>query len=147
MSWNHLAATISRSNIPVEKISIARGQRYSGKSRMKFTRLISHGLSAMSVFLDIMMIRVLLVSTLIMGFSLLGLLVVVMLRFFTDLAIPGWATTATGIFAVLGLQALILSTVATFIILQAEGSFRFVPAIDSHKYIREIEKVYIGQPE
>lgn len=142
MSWNHLAASISRSSLSVAKLRTERGARYYGKSGMKFERLVSHGLSAISVYLDTVMIRVLIISSLIMVFSLIGALVVVGLRFLTDLAIPGWATNSIGLLSVLGLQALILSTLASFVILRGRSGIEVLPAIDGLKYINWVERIY-----
>src|SRR5262249_41875991 len=48
--WNHYAAAVFRSKLPVATIPIPRGQRIAGTSHMNFVALVSHGLSAMSVF-------------------------------------------------------------------------------------------------
>ena len=111
-------------------------------SRMMFNNLVSHGMSAISVYLDVVMIRVLIVSSLIVILSLIGILGVIGLRFLTDLAIPGWATTAVGLLSVLGLQAFILSTISLFVILSGRSGIGILPAIDAAKYINWIEKVY-----
>ena len=141
-SWNHLAASISKSNLSVTKLGTERGNRYFGTSRMKFNNLVSHGMSAISVYLDVVMIRVLIVSSLIVILSLIGILGVIGLRFLTDLAIPGWATTAVGLLSVLGLQAFILSTISLFVILSGRSGIGILPAIDAAKYINWVEKVY-----
>ena len=94
MSWNHLAASISRIGHDVVKLKTARGTRFFGSSSMRFERLVTHGFSAISVFLDVVMIRILILSSLIMILSIIGVLIVIWLRLFTELAIPGWATTA-----------------------------------------------------
>ncbi len=141
-SWNHLAASISKSNLRVTKLKTERGNRYFGTSRMKFNSLVSHGMSAISVYLDVAMIRVLIVSSLTMVLSFIGILGVIGVRFLTDLAIPGWATNAVGLLSVLGLQAFILSALSSFVILRDRSGIGILPAIDAAKYINKVEKVY-----
>ena len=141
MSWNHLAAGISRSGLNIVRLKTDRGTRFYGKSSMKFERLVSHGLSAVSVFLDIVMIRILIVSSVIMLLSFVGILTVISLRLFTDLAIPGWATSAVGLLSIIGLQGLVLSTMASFVVLRGRSGIAMIPAIDAERYIDKVARV------
>jgi glycosyltransferase involved in cell wall biosynthesis len=141
MSWNHLAASISRTGHDVVRLKTDRGTRFHGKSSMKFERFVSHGFSAISVFLDVVMIRILIVSFLIMLLSIIGILIVIWLRLFTDLAIPGWATTAVGVLSIIGLQSLVLSTMASFVVLRSRSEHTMIPAIDTSKYVERIERI------
>jgi hypothetical protein len=140
MSWNHLAASISRIGHDVVKLKTARGTRFFGSSSMRFERLVTHGFSAISVFLDVVMIRILILSSLIMILSIIGVLIVIWLRLFTELAIPGWATTAVGLLSVIGLQSLVLSTMASFVVLRSRSEITMIPAIDAPKYVESIER-------
>jgi len=141
MSWNHLAAAISRSGIDIVRVKADRGTRFHGTSSMSLPRLISHGLSAVSVFLDVAMIRVLIFSSLIMSFALLGVLTTLYFRLFTDLAIPGWATSAVGLLSIIGLQGLVLSTIASFLALRSRSGVSRIPAIDAATFIAEVERI------
>lgn len=141
MSWNHLAAAISRSGIEIVKVKADRGSRLHGTSSMGLQRLISHGLSAVSVFLDVAMIRVLIFSSLIIALALVGVLTTVYLRLFTDLAIPGWATSAVGLLSIIGLQGLILSTIASFLVLRSRSGVSTIPAVDAAKFIATVERI------
>jgi hypothetical protein len=47
--WNNLAATLTRSRIPLVGFPSNRGKRYAGKSKMNFVSLVLHGLSACTV--------------------------------------------------------------------------------------------------
>ncbi len=60
--WNHYAAVVFRSGLPLTLIPIPRGYRIAGKSRMNFVALVTHGLSAISVFGDIVGVRLLIGS-------------------------------------------------------------------------------------
>ena len=48
--WNHYAAAVFRSRLAFGMIPIPRGHRIAGDSKMNFVALVSHGLSAISVF-------------------------------------------------------------------------------------------------
>jgi len=140
MSWNHLAAAISRSGIGIVRVRTDRGTRFHGRSSMSLPRLVSHGLSAVSVFLDVAMIRVLIFSTLLMSAAVLGVLTTLYLRLFTELAIPGWATSAVGLLSIIGLQGLILSTIASFLVLRSRSGDQTVPAVDASKFVAGVER-------
>lgn len=58
--WNHFAAGIMRANIPWSSIPTQRGKRYGGKSSMNFVALVIHGLSAISVYIEILTVRLML---------------------------------------------------------------------------------------
>lgn len=55
--WNHYAASILSSKIPHEEISSQRSGRIHGRPKMNLTNLILHGMSAFSVFLQIILFR------------------------------------------------------------------------------------------
>lgn len=126
--WNHLAATIRRSKIPLTEVKTNRGNRYAGQSSMNFTSLVLHGLSAVSVYLDLVVVRILIFSSLIGFVSLIGIGVVVFLRLFTTTAIPGWATTAVGILTIIMSQAILFSAVAAIAILNQRSRLLIIPA-------------------
>ena len=72
--WNHYAAAVFRSGLPFTMIPISRGKRIAGTSKMNFTALVSHGLSAISVFGDIVGVRLLIGSAAGSLLAVLGLL-------------------------------------------------------------------------
>ena len=47
----HLAASILKSNLPIIKVPISKGQRYYGNSKMKYLDLIALGFDAILIFL------------------------------------------------------------------------------------------------
>jgi len=62
--WNNLAATLTRSRLPLTRRPTDRGHRYAGKSKMSLVSLVMHGLSAMAVYSDIVMVRLMLATVL-----------------------------------------------------------------------------------
>jgi glycosyltransferase involved in cell wall biosynthesis len=73
--WSHLAGGILKSGLPYASVQSHRGKRYSGHSTMSFSKLLIHGLGAISVFMEIIASRLLLFSFCLIGFSVLIILV------------------------------------------------------------------------
>lgn len=140
--WNHYAATVFRSRLPLVRIPIPRGKRIAGTSKMNFVGLVTHGLSAISVFGDTVGVR-LLVAGLVGSFlAVLGIILVAMIRLFTDLAIPGWATYAMGTLVIIAIQMLTIAASFTFYILSSRTSLGFVPIRDCELFVAQCEDVY-----
>jgi polyisoprenyl-phosphate glycosyltransferase len=136
--WNHFAGTLIRSHAPLIRVNTVRGQRYAGRSTMKGVSLIIHGLSAIAVFSDVLFVRLMVFS---LALSLLPIplaVVVLYLRFFTNLAIPGWTTTVFGFVLMYILQVLSLSIVSVLTLLSSRSQFPFVPTSHALTFVKEI---------
>lgn len=72
--WNHYAASIIRSGLSYTTVSIPRGTRYSGISKMNFIALVIHGLSSISIFLDKIINKLIIVEILLLAFTIFGFL-------------------------------------------------------------------------
>jgi polyisoprenyl-phosphate glycosyltransferase len=139
-SWNHLAATLVRSRLPIQRIPTDRGRRYAGQSQMNLVSLIMHGMSAMSVYGDVVLVRVLISLLGLSALSIAGLAVVFTLRLFTDFAIPGWASGVAGNLFVILLQSVVFALISAFIILSTRSTKTVVPIVDAHTYVtRSVE--------
>ena len=135
--WNHLAATVVRSRVAIVKVPTIRGERYAGQSRMNLVSLITHGLSAISVFSDFLFVRLLLFCGMAAGGAAALGLAALVVRMTTDLAVPGWTTTVTGIAAVILFQVITLLGVATFMMLANRSTAPIVPALQAPHYVRK----------
>ncbi|MGH9662103.1 MAG: glycosyltransferase [Bryobacteraceae bacterium] len=140
--WNHYAAAVIRSRIPFATIPIDRGRRLAGRSKMNFVSLLVHGLSAISVFGDVVAARMLAVSAGAVGLALALIGVVVMVRLATDMAIPGWATFTTGLLLVALAQALTISFFLVFTIVGARANLHFLPLRDGPHFVRGVERIF-----
>jgi polyisoprenyl-phosphate glycosyltransferase len=136
--WNHYAAAVFRSRLPFTMIPIPRGTRIAGTSRMNFAALVSHGLSAISVFGDIVGVRLLISSLVGSLLAALGIILVVIIRLFTHQAIPGWATYATGTLAIIMIQFITIATSFTFFMLSSRTNLGFVPLRDYPLFVEEV---------
>jgi polyisoprenyl-phosphate glycosyltransferase len=135
--WNNFAATIIRARLPLKYISTTRGARYAGQSKMNFVSLIVHGLGTISVFSDIVFVRILCASSVLFGLSVLSILVVIAIRLFTALAIPGWATSASGFLILIGFQAVMLPIMMAFLLLNSRASLQPIPKDYALSFVRQ----------
>jgi polyisoprenyl-phosphate glycosyltransferase len=136
-AWNHLAASLLRSRIPLRAVGCHRGTRYAGTSSMNLTGLLIHGLSALSVFSDFVLVRMLVASAVITVFAISTALTAIMIRFATDLAIPGWATSVVGISMIILFQAILFSMVALLTMLRDRSTVAFVPSVHGKIFVGE----------
>ena len=140
--WNHLAASILKSKIPIQKVAISRGKRYFGKSKMNFNSLILHGLGAMSVFIELIFTRILSFLIAFIALLVIATLTVIVIKLFTNLAIPGWTSNVTGVLTLAILQAIIVIMVSAFMVLNSRSTKLFVPAKDSQNFIADSFNIY-----
>jgi hypothetical protein len=102
---------------------------------MNLVSLVLHGLSVMSVHSDVIFVRALLVAAFVAVASIAGIAAVTITRFATDLAIPGWATTAVGNLLMILLQTVVIITAASLTMLAGRSNRPIVPIIDCAPYI------------
>jgi hypothetical protein len=140
--WNHYAASVFRSGLPFTMVPIPRGYRIAGTSTMNFVTLVTHGLSAISVFGDIVGTRLLIGSLVGSLLTVVGILVVIIVRLFTNQAVPGWATYLTGILAIILVQLITIATSFTFFILSSRMSLGFIPMRDYTLFVAEVIDIY-----
>lgn len=136
--WNHYAAAVFISRLPFTAIPTVRARRLAGRSSMNFPALVSHGLSAISVFSEIVSVRVLLASVACIALALLGIMGVVAIRLFTDMAIPGWATFTTGLLLMLLVQSIGFAILFSFTVLANRKSASVILARDFELFVDRI---------
>jgi hypothetical protein len=138
--WNNLAASVMRSQLPYMSVPTARGSRCAGQSRMNLVALMVHGLSALSVYTDKIFVRVLLAAGLVAGMAGFGIFAVTIIRIATDLAIPGWATTAVGDLLIILLQTLVIVIAASLTVLAGRSNRPIVPIVDCLCFVAQRER-------
>jgi hypothetical protein len=137
--WNNLAAAILRSRMPCTAVDTVRGARYDGRSRMNLVSLIVHGLSAMSVHIDTIFVRVLLASGVIAAAALIGIAAIGVIRFATGFAIPGWASTMVGDLLIILVQTIVMVVAASLMMLAGRSSRPIIPIADAGQFIAKRE--------
>jgi polyisoprenyl-phosphate glycosyltransferase len=139
--WNHYAAAVFRSRQPHAFLPTRRAARLKGGSKMNFTQLVVHGLSAISVYGESVGVRLVVLSSLMIAISFVGIVVVVAIRLFTTLAIPGWASAVVGNLVLLLFQSVLLSAVFSFTVLSGRQGASFFPIRDYHPFVRRVVQV------
>lgn len=139
--WSHYAAAVFISRLPFTSIPTIRGKRIAGRSTMNFASLVSHGLSAIAVFSEVVSVRVLMATLAGMSLTLIALLTVLAIRLFTDMAIPGWATFTTGLLLIVLIQCIMFSILFSFIVLSNRKSASVVLGRDFELFVDEFLKV------
>jgi len=136
--WNHYAASVVASRVPVRRVPSVRLRRIAGESKMNVVSLVVHGMSAMAVFGDRIAVRLLVAAALLVGFGLaaaagLGLAGVLDL---SSLAGP------LGLVAVLLLAQLILLLLAfAFLVLRSRSDLSFIPLRDHRLFVRGVTRI------
>jgi len=117
----HFAATLLRTRLPILGVPTSRGNRFAGSSSMNTPLLVLHAVSAFSVFSDILFARLLITAAVLVLFSAGGIVIAVLLRIFTDLAIPGWTTTVVGVLGIFAVQMLLLIFCTGFLLITSRA--------------------------
>ena len=139
--WNHYAAAIFQARLPRESIPTVRDRRYSGRSKMNFVSLVVHGLQAISVFIDVVTVRLLLsVCGLAVGCGVV-LVWSVAACFFGSGALSVWTPLVSGgllslsLALAFGCFALALGSLAK------RNNFDFIPVRDYRFFVEAIQPV------
>jgi glycosyltransferase involved in cell wall biosynthesis len=143
--WNHYAAAVFRARIPYTSIPTHRAPRLLGRSHMNFVSLVVHGLSALSVYSEVIGVRLLIATGLLFALAVVLLAAVVGIRLTTDLAIPGWASVLGGLILVLLLQLFTASVPFVFVILHGRGGTGFLPARDYIYFVDRLVPLWSSQ--
>lgn len=133
--WQHYPAAIIRSRIPYHTIPSKRGQRYFGQSSQNLGNLLVHGLSGLSIFGETVYARIFFSLLGVSLATVIGIGVVLFIRFGTDWATPGWATDLIGIMiTILGMVVLFM-LVMSLQFLNMKMTVNVIPKLHFHDYI------------
>lgn len=138
--WNHYAAAALHHKLSLFLLPTHRGHRYFGSSSMNTVSLVTHGLSAISVFAERVVVRIL-IGVMTAGILLvLALLGIIALRLFTSLPIPGWTSTVSGMLLLLLAQLATAAGVLVFFLLSSRGVAPVIPLRDYKLFFSHLEQ-------
>ena len=140
--WNHYAAAVFISGLRYASIPTARGRRIAGQSKMSFVRLVMHGLSAISVFSDVVSVRVLLATGLFLTMAIIATIAAVAGRGIGTLVVPGWAVSLSAVLFLAILQGIAFVLLFTFTVLSNRKGATVLLARDYVYFIDEVKPVY-----
>jgi glycosyltransferase involved in cell wall biosynthesis len=141
-TWNHYAASVFRSKIQHIGVPTVRGTRLAGNSKLNLTSLVVHGLSAIAVFLDVVGVRLTLAACAGAAFLFLLCLAVIIVKYATSLAIPGWATTTLGLLLIILMQIFVLVLGLTGLVLFNRNNLSFIPIRDYKYFVGQVIEIY-----
>jgi hypothetical protein len=99
-------------------------------------------MSAISVFGETVAVRLLCFVGILIALTLAGMAATVLINFFTDLAIPGWATNLTGILGIALLNLLLLATFSVLLMLNSRDRLSFLPLRDWQYFVDNTRTIY-----
>ena len=138
--WNHYAAAVIKSRIPYATIVTTRGLRYSGATKMNYVALVTHGLSAMSVFGDWIGVRLLASTATAAALVFTAIVASILVSWMSGTWTP-WMPYVLGFLVLLLAQALAVSLAFVFIILSGRDSSAFIPLRDYVYFVASVQKV------
>jgi polyisoprenyl-phosphate glycosyltransferase len=139
--WNHYSSGLQRSRIPYTEVNVPRSRRLAGQPKMNLVSLITHGLSSIAVYGDIVGTRILLTTAILSVFLLLVLGIVLVIKLFTDVGIPGWATYSSGLLILSLFQLVSIGTIFSMIVLSARNNSNFIPIREYQYYVDRFFKL------
>lgn len=142
--WNHYASGVQRARVPSVFVPTARGKRLAGRSTMNFVSLVGHGMSAISVHAETVGARMLILSILFGLAIVLAMAIVVAVKVFTPLAIPGWATAAFGLLALLLSQTFFIALYFAGTVLHGRNAYTFIPSRDYAHMVANLEAIDVS---
>lgn len=99
----HIAATVLSSKLRIETVSLDRGPRYAGKSKMNFVGLVLHGFKGLMIFAEDVLVRVGILSAIVALLAIVGGIIATLLKI-NDFATPGWFSISVEIFFLIFMQ-------------------------------------------
>lgn len=134
---SHLPSAIIKAKLPLVKVPLKKGVRYFGESKMKFERLIYHGIKSISIFADVILANLIKFLLILLFFLFLIVVTIVVIRLNYDFFIPGQAGFILGIVFILISILLGNALIALFIYaLSNQNNFYLYENI-----IKKIEKI------
>lgn len=141
--WNHYSAAAFKSKQPFAMVPTERAHRLAGQSKMNFVGLVAHGLSAVSVYSEIVGVRLLVLTCGLIGVALVSLGYVIGVKLLTESSIPGWATYTASVLVVILMQASMFSLIFCFVILAGRQNTGFLPLRDYQYFIGSSTRVSV----
>ncbi len=140
--WNHYAAAVFNARIEYTTVPTVRSPRLAGETRMNFTALVVHGLSALSVYSQIIGVRLLIVSL-----ALAGLLLVSFAAVLPWLSAAGdnkaiWPLGLIAVLLILLLQTVVSGVAFVFLVLSGRQAATFIPLRDYRWFVGRLVTVW-----
>lgn len=140
--WNHYAAAVFRSRLAYTMVPIPRGKRIAGVSKMNFVSMATHGLSAMSVFADVIGVRALIAAFAGSLVAALAITSIAGLALFSTIPVPDWAMGAAGVLVIVVVQVIAIAASFIFFTLSQRATLGFIPSRDATIFLADTTRIY-----
>ena len=144
-AWSHYAASVVKARIPMTTVPMDRGRRLAGTSAMNYVSLVTHGLSAISVFREVVGTRLLLASIAAVALGGGGLVVLLLLVLAADITFDSNAAVLAALIALLTLQALTASFTLAFSVLAGRDQSPFLPIRDYKHFVDSVVTLHAAR--
>ena len=134
-SWSHYAASVVKARLPITTVPMDRGERLAGRSRMNYVTLVTHGLSAISVFRELVGSRLLLASSAAAAGSGVALVLLLILAAVGQIAFNQQTAVLLALIILIAVQTLAASFLVAFSILGGRDQSSFLPIRDYHHFV------------
>lgn len=91
--YTHYSASIIKSKISYKSIICNKGHRYFHTSKLNFYGFVKHALKSFSVFSDVVLMRMLFFCFIGFFFSTIGIVLLIILKFFYSEVLLGWTSS------------------------------------------------------
>jgi hypothetical protein len=140
--WNHYAACVMNGQLPFTTVPTTRAPRLVGRSHMSWIALVTHGLSALSVFSVRVGVRLLIAVGVLTALTLVALIATVVMRSFAPAALPKGTALTAGLLLVLLVQVFALLVVFVFVALSGREGASFLPLRDYRYFVAETRRLF-----
>src|SRR5262249_46525545 len=106
---------------------------------MNLASLAAHGISGIATFSETVATRILLLNVVGLTVLLIAMTAIFLIRLWTPLAIPGWATYTAGLVMVLLVQLLGIAFSLVFSLISNRTTMLFVPVRDYAVFVEKLE--------
>ena len=139
--WINYASSIIKSKISYKSFPTIRGKRYYGKSNLSIIALMIHGFTAISIYTDIIAVRIVIFSLFTILIIIILVILVIFIRLYTLLAIPGWTTYLILLLIILLFQSIFISLTMLFLYITNKKMKNIIPIKDYKNFISKTKKI------
>jgi cellulose synthase/poly-beta-1,6-N-acetylglucosamine synthase-like glycosyltransferase len=140
--WSHYVSGLMKARLPFATLDTTRKSRIAGQPQMNFVALVTHGMSAIAVNGDVLGVRMLIGTSILVVLAIAAMIAAVAIRLGTHLAIPGWATYVVAFSILMIMQAIGLSLFFIFIVLGGRSHLDMIPQRDYVYFVLDCSVVH-----
>lgn len=134
--------TLLRSRVPLTRVPTDRGTRLMGKTHFGFVGHLQHGLGAIAVDLDRVLLRLLVFLGAAAALLIALMITIVLIKVTGQLDLPGWASLALGLSAIGLIQIVVLALLLLFISMRTKNQTQLVPALVWQEQIASVDTLW-----